>query len=203
MGNVLHIPSDANSNLTSYIGPMNRPTFRPKARVKTMVRSIEREVPSVAAAGRPTLSQTTRTVLSSVAAVAAVASSPTYTAQSLTSPYFSARSKRYFASPTSSGMRNGAMVHIDNRFGPDGKVRVAKKRRVPHSKAEKSCGIPEPDELSRTESFEPLWAGSLSHLSEERAAETEERIEVHTLVLGTHPSITSLGKGQYFGHNQK
>jgi len=43
----------------------------------------------------------------------------------------------------------------------------------------------------RTSSFEPLWAGT---------HEPTTNVKVHTLILGTHPSITSLSKSQYFGH---
>lgn len=46
----------------------------------------------------------------------------------------------------------------------------------------------------RTNSFSPIWAGTF---------DPNTTIKVHTLILGTHPSITSLGKNQYYGHPMK
>ena len=48
--------------------------------------------------------------------------------------------------------------------------------------------------VERTQSFGPLWHGLY---------ETKDPVKIHTLMLGTHPSIASLGKSQYFGHNMK
>ena len=45
--------------------------------------------------------------------------------------------------------------------------------------------------IPRTESFEPMWHGTLH---------PRTNIKIHTLLLGTHPSIQSLEKSQYYGH---
>ena len=52
----------------------------------------------------------------------------------------------------------------------------------------------ETQEIKRTNSFEPVWAGTF---------DPNTSVKVHTLICGTHPSITSLGKSQYFGHPMK
>jgi len=46
-------------------------------------------------------------------------------------------------------------------------------------------------EETRTNSFDPIWAGCFH---------ANTTIKIHTLILGTHPSITSLKESQYFGH---
>eukprot|EP00751_Fragilariopsis_kerguelensis_P030810 CAMPEP_0170915004 /NCGR_PEP_ID=MMETSP0735-20130129/5938_1 /TAXON_ID=186038 /ORGANISM="Fragilariopsis kerguelensis, Strain L26-C5" /LENGTH=376 /DNA_ID=CAMNT_0011312827 /DNA_START=56 /DNA_END=1186 /DNA_ORIENTATION=- len=45
--------------------------------------------------------------------------------------------------------------------------------------------------IRRTQSFDVLWHGALH---------PKTAIKIHTLILGTHPSIKSLEKLQYFGH---
>jgi|MDSW01.2.fsa_nt_gb hypoxanthine-DNA glycosylase len=50
---------------------------------------------------------------------------------------------------------------------------------------------PQKDAITRTQSFKPLWHGTLH---------SRTNVKVHTLILGTHPSVTSLGKGQYYAH---
>eukprot|EP00978_Attheya_sp_CCMP212_P027544 scaffold92310_cov59-Attheya_sp.AAC.1 len=50
--------------------------------------------------------------------------------------------------------------------------------------------------VSRTSSFEPLWTGSLF-------PDSDKTPRVHTLIVGTHPSIASLAQEQYFGHPMK
>ena len=49
--------------------------------------------------------------------------------------------------------------------------------------------------VERTQSFQPVWHGSMV----EKSGDSEV---VHTLVLGTHPSIASLSKCEMFGHTQ-
>jgi len=49
-----------------------------------------------------------------------------------------------------------------------------------------------------TRSFEAVTAATWPHLSEEHRS-----TPIHTLIVGTHPSITSLGKSQYYGHPLK
>lgn len=46
-------------------------------------------------------------------------------------------------------------------------------------------------ENERTQSFDPQWHGVFDSGTD---------VKVHTIMLGTHPSITSLAKVQYFGH---
>ena len=53
---------------------------------------------------------------------------------------------------------------------------------------------PLPTTIRRTHSFDAVWAGTL---------DPHTRIRPHTLLLGTHPSITSLERGQYYGHPLK
>ena len=48
----------------------------------------------------------------------------------------------------------------------------------------------------RTLSFGAIWAGSFPSL-------VDHNVKVHTLILGTHPSIASLQQEQYFGHPMK
>ena len=49
---------------------------------------------------------------------------------------------------------------------------------------------------ARTLSFGAIWAGNFPSL-------VDQQIKVHTLILGTHPSIRSLKEEQYFGHPMK
>jgi hypothetical protein len=46
----------------------------------------------------------------------------------------------------------------------------------------------------RTESFGAMWDGVLN---------PNTRIQPHTLILGTHPSIVSLQEGEYYAHPMK
>ncbi len=46
-------------------------------------------------------------------------------------------------------------------------------------------------QVERTQSFGAQWHGIFV---------PDTSVKVHTLLLGTHPSITSLSKVQYFGH---
>jgi hypothetical protein len=75
----------------------------------------------------------------------------------------------------------------------------------------------------RTESFDAIWSGNVfyhrhmmtenmimsetassTHWEEEDdEASSFPNIPPHTLILGTHPSITSLTKGQFYGHPMK
>jgi hypothetical protein len=51
---------------------------------------------------------------------------------------------------------------------------------------------------TRTQSFHPLWSGSLDGFERE-----DSIVEPHTLILGTHPSVTSLQKQQSYAHPMK
>ena len=48
--------------------------------------------------------------------------------------------------------------------------------------------------VERTESFQPV-----TH----RSFHPDSKVQIHTLLLGTHPSIKSLEESQYFGHPMK
>jgi hypothetical protein len=48
--------------------------------------------------------------------------------------------------------------------------------------------------VTRTSSFSAMWAGQVDSLP---------NIEPHTLILGTHPSTTSLKQQQYYAHPVK
>jgi hypothetical protein len=48
--------------------------------------------------------------------------------------------------------------------------------------------------VARTSSFSAMWAGQVDSLP---------NIEPHTLILGTHPSTTSLKQQQYYAHPVK
>lgn len=52
--------------------------------------------------------------------------------------------------------------------------------------------------VERTHSFQPVWHGSMV----KKSGDDSEVADVHTLVLGTHPSIASLSKSEMFGHTQ-
>jgi len=67
-----------------------------------------------------------------------------------------------------------------------------KSDKIKSEKEVKSELYDENDEsVQRTQSFAPL-----SHLT----FNPNSSLEIHTLILGTHPSITSLAESQYFGH---
>ena len=72
------------------------------------------------------------------------------------------------------------------------------------SKQSPKAVVTESKQPERTQSFEPVWEGSLgSHLQTTiDCDDSDTNIEVHTLILGTHPSIASLSEAQYFGHTQ-
>ena len=50
--------------------------------------------------------------------------------------------------------------------------------------------------IERTHSFQPVWHGSLVESPGGSAEDTAPVTPVHTLVLGTHPSIASLSESQ-------
>ena len=91
---------------------------------------------------------------------------------------------------------------------PTKKVKKAKSPSKSPARTKGSSTVP------RTNSFEPLWHGSefVSSLLEREWSQQQpsvpplsaknDRPPIHTLILGTHPSITSLSRTQYFGHDQ-
>ena len=65
--------------------------------------------------------------------------------------------------------------------------------------------------IQRTQSFEPAWWGNVlstashphvaTNLSKTKAEYKHDQYSpIHTLILGTHPSIQSLTQNQYYGH---
>lgn len=79
--------------------------------------------------------------------------------------------------------------------------RALKKPTTPTSKRKKINGDP----LPKTQSFDPIWDGSLSHHFPQLATIdvgtiVPSLVEPHTLILGTHPSPASLLATQYYGH---
>ena len=65
----------------------------------------------------------------------------------------------------------------------------------------------EKESPKRTQSFDAIWAGNVHQgrpsISDSDSTHNMKQLpKVHTLILGTHPSITSLSKHQYFGHVQ-
>jgi hypothetical protein len=49
---------------------------------------------------------------------------------------------------------------------------------------------------TRTRSFGAVWADNFASLK-------ERKTKVHTLILGSHPSVTSLEQNRYYAHKQK
>jgi len=82
-----------------------------------------------------------------------------------------------------------------------GQAAMTKKRSDSRTVAKKkSPKINSVSDAARTNSFEPLWCGSRALIS--NCTNSDQWPPIHTLILGTHPSITSLSKTQYFGHDQ-
>lgn len=84
---------------------------------------------------------------------------------------------------------------------------------IPRKKSRTSS--PKKSTVERTTSFEPAWWGNVlatrSHphvatkLNDARISltnNTNHYPPVHTLILGTHPSITSFSKNEFYGHSQ-
>ncbi|EEC46368.1 predicted protein [Phaeodactylum tricornutum CCAP 1055/1] len=57
--------------------------------------------------------------------------------------------------------------------------------------------------VPRTSSFPPLTADQFPHWQEEFSRKGRQPVLPHTLILGTHPSVTSLQQEQYYGHAVK
>ena len=94
---------------------------------------------------------------------------------------------RGFASPTNyvSAPKKRGPVSVS----PDSStISKPKKKRSPRK--------PSRQETPRTVSFSAIWSQSFDD-------KELQAIQPHTLVLGTHPSPTSLDRQQYFGHQQK
>lgn len=69
------------------------------------------------------------------------------------------------------------------KFGP------RKQKAIKSSSVQKTTSADTP----KTYSFNALWAGNFAELQ-------DKNVTIHTLILGTHPSVTSLLENKYFGH---
>ena len=77
---------------------------------------------------------------------------------------------------------------------PDRKKASKKWAIVSPSPAKKAVGRSKKVDI--TESFGALTAANLTSLK-------DQNIEIHTLILGTHPSVSSLSRDQYYAHPMK
>ena len=93
-----------------------------------------------------------------------------------TSPYFSSP----VASSSSSSISDGNNKRKLKEKKPSNSVKKKRKTKV---------------KVERTHSFEPAWWGNIL-----KDKNDDEYPPVHTLILGTHPSIASLSKSEMFGH---
>lgn len=133
-----------------------------------------------------------------------------------TSPYFNgvtshtARSSPYFATAGSAGHTASAP---DAPLTPNRQAPTKRKKsdvaaaHSPSPKKQKPRGT-----IERTQSFEPAWWGNVlversqSTLISKNSTETEDLAlkanfpPVHTLILGTHPSVVSFSTNQFYGH---
>ncbi|MGK3742509.1 MAG: hypoxanthine-DNA glycosylase [Bacillariaceae sp.] len=108
---------------------------------------------------------------------------------------------RYFSAKKDDGDNDFAAVRVKKEEIPfddvlstttaddDVKVSAKNEARNNNDKMKQNCSNATSD-IQRTQSFEPMWHGTFH---------PESNIKIHTLFLGTHPSIVSLEKVQYFG----
>jgi G:T/U-mismatch repair DNA glycosylase len=91
--------------------------------------------------------------------------------------------------------------------------RTAAADKLPDPKKHKrSPSNNKPVSIERTTSFEPAWWGNVlvdrtqstlvTKPAKNEPTKTANYPPVHTLILGTHPSIASLSTNQFFGHQQ-
>jgi N-glycosylase/DNA lyase len=131
-----------------------------------------------------------------------------------TSPYFNgvasqaARTSPYFAVVGSGHVASAFDAPLTpNRASAKRKKNDITTVQSPSSKKQKSHGT-----IERTQSFEPAWWGNVlversqSTLASKNSNEPGDipakanYPPVHTLILGTHPSIASLSKNEFYGH---
>lgn len=70
------------------------------------------------------------------------------------------------------------------------------KRKLKEKKSSSSIKKKKQAKVQRTQSFEPAWWGNIINDRQD----VSEYPPVHTLILGTHPSIASLSKNEMYGH---
>lgn len=155
--------------------------------------------------------------------ITAPASSRRQSLRSLTRSVPLKTTSRYFSSPVTGKDR----MNDESTTNPDDSIHSSTKRKansptVTRSKRSKkksssSSATRTTNAVERTNSFEPAWWGNILtlkggtslHSHATVAAATDTRFTnsssfppVHTLILGTHPSTTSLEKNELFGHPQ-
>mmetsp|Transcript_7833 Transcript_7833/g.12942 ORF Transcript_7833/g.12942 Transcript_7833/m.12942 type:complete len:753 (-) Transcript_7833:49-2307(-) len=98
----------------------------------------------------------------------------------------------YFPSPVSSSSAIAALRTTEKgaEIKPSGKRKLNDKKSSSSAKKKKKAAK---IKAERTKSFEPKWWGNVIN-------DGSEYPPVHTLILGTHPSIASLSKNEMYGH---
>ena len=136
-----------------------------------------------------------------------------------TSPYFNGGS---FAAPviTPQFLASSDRGALDDVGEPEAQEDQPKRKddsskptkKTSSSKSKASSIAKASTTTERTQSFEPAWWGNIlanpTHTTLSPAKSTPMKRKpinyprVHTLILGTHPSIASLSKNQFYGHPQ-
>mmetsp|Transcript_14735 Transcript_14735/g.30201 ORF Transcript_14735/g.30201 Transcript_14735/m.30201 type:complete len:780 (-) Transcript_14735:47-2386(-) len=103
------------------------------------------------------------------------------------------RASPYFPSPvaSSAAVSNISAETAQKETGAksNGKRKLKGQKPSASTKKNKQAKV----KVERTKSFEPKWWGNVIN-------DGSEYPPVHTLILGTHPSITSLSKNEMYGH---
>lgn len=145
--------------------------------------------------GRPSIKNQRRAAMAAVATTAAATQlvSPIRTL-SMTLRRKSVRSED----------RSSTVILSAMSITPDSKPYRAPKKKAKVALIAKSSSLTTPPPASscvpplRTESFAALWPGTFA--PSESWADT---VQPHTLILGTHPSVVSLDRQEYYGHPMK
>ncbi|KAL3797635.1 hypothetical protein HJC23_013467 [Cyclotella cryptica] len=140
--------------------------------------------------------------------------------QTATSPFFASCTESTATSCDKEEEECSMQRDVIKRKGSD--IKVEKLASTPTKKSKTSPSKAKPSTtIERTQSFEPAWWGNIlvdrthSHITEKTTNNSHginvhasnelnapDYPPVHTLILGTHPSIASLSKNQFFGHPQ-
>lgn len=133
--------------------------------------------------------------LSEGLAVAAPSARPTQTAVAKVTTVMAESTALYMFSPQRQNKRNASAAVTPLVAGSSVLLKKARK----HQSASKPV-----TKVPRTESFSALWSGTLLIPTTDLAAPVDvsvvDVIKPHTLILGTHPSISSLAKEEYYAH---